>query len=44
MKNEMIAYESPLVEIVEMEVEKGFAGSEPVEVSPLPDWLPGEDL
>lgn len=27
MKNEMLAYETPQVEIIEVEVEKGFAAS-----------------
>lgn len=29
MINELLAYETPLVEIIEVEVEKGFASSNP---------------
>jgi hypothetical protein len=29
MENELLAYETPQVEVIEVEVEKGFAGSDP---------------
>lgn len=29
MEKELLAYETPLVEVIEVEVEKGFAGSDP---------------
>lgn len=35
-KKEMVVYETPLVEIIEVEVEKGFASS--VENENTPEW------
>ena len=42
MKTERMTYESPVVEIVSMEVEKGFATSNPVGTETLPDLIPGD--
>lgn len=30
VKNELLGYEAPVVEVIEVEVEKGFAGSDGV--------------